>query len=639
MFSKIEGYLNIILSIICMVFLIYIGTTIGNNMKIDVTQEGLYTLSDGSKKILKQLNQPLKIKLYYSKTAANKGTEGIRAFNNYYSYIRDLLEEYVSYSQNNLTLYVIDPRPDTKQEEDAIASGLKKFPLSETEKYFFGLVIENETGAEKIIEFFNPSMQESVEYEITKLVYSATNPKKIKLGILSSIKVLNKDLSPYMAQMMRMQGKRIEQSWIITKILEEFYDVVEIKNNQDNISAVDLLLVIHPKNLSNATKFAIDQFLLKGGKVCVLVDPLSVAEQSTQNMSAMRQAPDFSLGLKEHFYSWGIIYDSKMFAGDKNLAAVRKVSQFDPPMRLLPVVECDGRCSKDSDIISQGLNRVTLIYPGVLKVDKSKNKNLKYSKIISTTEKGNSYHAMPYELSNPQALLNKFVQGTEPVVMGYKIIGKFKTAFPKGIQIRIPDEQIKGSSKKIKTKNMTGVMESIKESAVVIIADVDFIHDQNAFQKTVFGVNVINNNSTLLLNSLENLAGSNELMSIRSKGKISRSFDVIDEIEFDAKKETEDKVKQINQQITLFTRELNELGRKGESISLIQNEGIKKKKQLAKRIALLKSELREVKREGREKIESIGENLQLLNTIFIPALILLILGFFYWLRRHKLKQG
>ena len=164
----------------------------------------------------------------------------------------------------------------------------------------------------------------------------------------------------------------------------------------------------------------------------------------------------------------------------------------------------------------------------------------------------------------------------------------------------------------------------------------DFIHDQFSFKNSVFGIGLANENSTLVLNSLEQLGGSRELLEVRSKGRFNRSFDVVDKIEFDAEKNTAEKVSEINKRIESFEKELGELGRKMNegNIGLIQNEGIKKKKDLTKVIAKLKGELRAVKREGREKIEKLGSNLQYLNTLFMPS-ILLVFGIFFQIRRKK----
>ena len=149
-----ENYIKVFLGFLSMTFMIYVGSTLFRKARVDFTEESLYTLSDGTISILSKLDSPIKLKLYYSKTAANKGTEGLRTFNNHFLYVQELLRQYVDNSRNNLTLEVIDPRPDTPEEEDELAYGLKKFNLTETERYFFGLVAENESGTEKIIEFF-----------------------------------------------------------------------------------------------------------------------------------------------------------------------------------------------------------------------------------------------------------------------------------------------------------------------------------------------------------------------------------------------------------------------------------------------------------------------------------------------------
>ena len=267
--KKKENYLKVILGLISMTLMIYVGSTVFQKARVDFTEENLYTLSDGTKSILSKLDAPIKLKFYYSKTAANKGSEGLRTFNQHFLYVKELLRQFVGNSRNNLSLQIIDPRPDTPEEEDASAYGLKKFNLTETEKYFFGLVAENESGTEKVIEFFDPAQKDKLEYELTKLIYTVLNPQKKNIGIISSMEVMSEDMSPYMAQMMRMQGKPVQESWMVTRMLSEFYNVKKIEKDTDSITGVDSLIVIHPKDFSEKTLFAIDQYLLKGGNLLV----------------------------------------------------------------------------------------------------------------------------------------------------------------------------------------------------------------------------------------------------------------------------------------------------------------------------------------------------------------------------------
>lgn len=640
-----EHYLKVILSLFSMTLLIYIGATVFKKARVDFTEEGLYTLSKGSESILSKLDSPIKLKLYYSKTAANKGTEGLRAFNNHYQYVSELLKQYVGNSRNNLSLETIDPRPDTPEEEDAIAYGLKKFDLTETESYFFGLVAENESGTEKIIEFFDPGQKDKLEYELTKLVYTVLNPQKKTVGVISSLEVVTDEMTPYMAQIMRMQGKPVSDSWIVAKMLREFYTVKNIDASAPDITGVDSLVVIHPKGFSEETLFAIDQYVMKGGNLLVFADPNAVVDRSGAMQGMLSSSPD--AGFKKLMDNWGIELEPGTFAGDRSLSGKGRYGQNQPVGFLLALLNCDDVCTSTyKDNITSGINSSTFVFPGVLKHKDME--GVEHTPILSTSETGNSYKGDARLLNNPAALWESFEEGTEPVILAYKALGKFKTAFPDGAPKKPEtkeDESKEDENKGISAPEVAAnpgkfISESQKESAIIVFSDVDFIADQFAFKNSFLGPAVANGNSTIFLNGVEALAGDVDLLSVRSKERISRKFDVIEKIEFEAEERTKDKVRQINANITNFQAELNQLGSQANegNIALLQSEGIKKKKELAKKIAVMKKELRTVKREGREEVEGIGKFFQYLNTLFIPFLVICF-GIYYNSKRNKLMRG
>ena len=620
-----ENYLKVGLCLLSMTFILYIGSTLLNRVKLDFTEEGLYTLSAGTKSLLSKVDSPIQLKLYYSKTAANKGSEGLRAFNNHYTYVRELISEFVARSNNQITFEVVDPRPDTPEEEDALAYGLKKFHLSETERYFFGLVAENESGAEKIIEFFDPGQKDKLEYDIAKLIYTVQNPQKKTIGVLSSLDVINEGMNPYMAQIMRMQGKPVQDSWTALKMAEEFYNVRKIEKETDKIVGVDTLAVIHPVGFPEKTLFAIDQFLMKGGNLVVFVDPNAVVGSDGNPYGGPSASPD--AGFTKLMDKWGVELKKDEFVGDKYLSGVGRFSPNQPPSRILGLLNCNQECTKNyEEPIVAGLNQLTFVFPGNLQIKEKEGITAKA--FLSTTEKGNTYRAAGFELNNPPMLWNKFSEGSKAVPLAYKLTGYFESAFPDGIKI--------DDDKKDKKEKPGVLKKSTKESAIVVFPDVDFLADQFAFKNSFLGLALANNNSTLFLNSVEALSGDADLMSIRSKGSINRSFDVIEQIEFEAEKKTANKVNQINASISKFQTELNQLGKKANegNIAILQDEGLRKKKELAKKIALLKKELREAKREGREKVESIGKFFQYLNTLFVPILVI-IFGFWYSRKRKR----
>src|SRR4030043_1164614 len=182
---------------------ISICQSIGKPLKLDITDQKLYTLSDGTKAILAKLNQPIRARLYYAKTAALKGPDQIRFFNNYYEFVRALLEEYVAVSNGMVDLEVIDPRPFTDDEEQALKYGLRRFPITEEESFFFGLVVQTQFGGEKAIPFFSPDRQNFLEYDISYLIDTAVTRQKKKIGVMSSLPVMGQEMSDYMARMMQ----------------------------------------------------------------------------------------------------------------------------------------------------------------------------------------------------------------------------------------------------------------------------------------------------------------------------------------------------------------------------------------------------------------------------------------------------
>lgn len=637
---------------IAMVLAIYCGVTLFKGMRLDFTEESLYTVSNGSKALMSKLDSPVKLKLYYSKTAANQGTEGLRAFNSYFVYVTEVLKQLGEHSRNNLTLEIIDPRPDTPEEEDALAYGLRKFNLTGSERYFFGLVAENESGTEKIIEFFDPAQKDKLEYDLTKLIYTVQNPQKKTVGILSSLPVVAEDMTPYMAQIMQMQGKPVGKSWLVAQLLKELYTVKKIDPAQEKITGVDLLMVIHPTGFSEQTLFAIDQYVLGGGNLLLFVDPkpLVAARPDPRSMGGGMSGASPDPAFAKLMASWGIAAVPGQLVADRTLAPTGQFSPDQPATTLLALINCTEACtSPHRDPITAGMAELNLVYPGELMATPTKEATAdqRVTTVLATTATGNTYTASDQELNQPLALLAKFKDGDTAKVLGIKVTGTFKSAFPKGITIKAPPAQAGAPSAAaqkdkgaVKDKVVTGLAESTKPAAIVAFSDVDMIHDAMAFKNSFLGPVVAGDNSGLVLNAVESLMGNDDLLAVRTKNRIRRGFAVIDSIEREAEAKTADKVAEINDQITAFEQELAALGAKATegNLALLQNEGLAKKKQLVKTIASLKKELRAVKRQGREQIEGIGSTLRLLNTLAVPLLVILF-GIWHLLRRQRRAAG
>ena len=634
--------IGIILVLVITFCAISICQNIGKSLRVDVTKQNLYTLSDGTKAILDKLNQPVKVKLYYAETAAMKGSDQIQYFNNYYQFVKALLEEYASEAKGMIDLQIIDPRPFSEDEVQALRYGLKRFPITEEESFFFGLVVQTQFGVEKVIPLFSPDRQNFVEYDISYLIDTAITRQKTKIGILSSLPVMGSDVSGYMAQMMQMQGQRPKPAWTFIEQLRSQYEVKGIASDVDEVNDVDILLVIHPKDLPEKILFAIDQFVLKGGRAIVCVDPHSFADTPDQ-MAMQRGAPSSqNSDLNRLLRNWGVEMPPKIFAGDRSLALKASIMENQRPQKIIGFLSLTPQCFNPDSVITADLNQIRMLFPGILKeVTNSDNKedDIKIDRrpLLLTTNRGNSWTlSSPYELMmlNPLQLMQKFVDGTEPVTMGYLLTGKFKSSFQEGIEVEVETDEGEssekskeaGEEKKTVKKRVTGITEATEDCVVAVFADVDFISDMVAYQRTFVGSIAIGDNATLLLNTIDELRGSSDLVSIRSRGNFRRPFVVVDNIEEQAERETATEEARINAEIVGFRNELNDIisnAKEGED-DVIGSSILQKKKDLEIKLHEAQRKLRSVKMKRRERIESLGNILMNFNMLLTPAIILII---------------
>jgi ABC-type uncharacterized transport system involved in gliding motility auxiliary subunit len=621
--------------------------SIGKPLKVDITDQRLYTLSDGTKSILAKLNQPINAKLYYAKTASLKGPDQIRFFSNYYEFVKALLEEYVAVSKGMVKLEVIDPRPFSDDEEQALKYGLRRFPITEEENFFFGLVVQTPFGVEKAIPFFSPDRQNFVEYDISYLIDTAVTRQKKKVGVLSSLPIMGDDVSGYMAEMMMRQGQQPEPPWTIVEQLRRQYDVETVPADTNDINDVDILLVVHPKHLPEKTLFAIDQFVLKGGRTIVCVDPYCFADRPPQMQMQMQIQHEHSSDLNALLRTWGIEMPQNTFAGDRSLASMASIRANERPERVIGYLSLapEENCFTRDNVITAELNQVRFLFSGVLKAAAEPNQpkdagpKIERTPLVRTSSKGNIFSVSgPYELMflDPSSLMRKFTDGTEPMVMSYLLTGRFKSSFPNGIDVEVaassddstgaPKDPNDPNAPKTTTKHVTGLTEAKEDGAVVVFSDVDFISDNMAYQSSFFGKMVVGDNSALLLNAVDDLSGSSDLVSIRSRGNFKRPFVVVDEIEKQAEAATAEEVEKINMQIAGFQGELQSIvsSAKAGQEEVIGSSIVQKKKELELKILQAQRQLRQVKMTRRERIEQLGNRLRQANMLGAPAVILII---------------
>jgi ABC-2 type transport system permease protein len=589
--------------------------------RLDLTQHRVYTLTQGTRNILGEIAQPLTLTLYYSRTAAMKGPEQIRYWNNYYLYVRGLLEEYARLAKGRVRLLVVDPRPYSDDEEAAKTSGVKRFALSEDEGFFFGLVVRTELGKEKVIPFFEPERQEFVEYDVSKVLSDAIHPEKQKLGILSSLQVMGMaDLSPYMLQMMQMQGRMPPPPWAIVERLREQYDVVSVPTETESVASdVNFLLVIHPKKLPEKTLFAIDQYVMRGGKLAVFVDPFCMADRPEQGMGMM--GGDQSSNLNALLEKWGVTMEAGI-AGDRALAGRVRDG------KLVTFLNLTAECATPAEVVSAKLHAVRMYFAGALR---RVGGATTVTPLFSTTAAGNLWNPeSPWELQNPDptSIAKQFRDGAEPRMLACRITGVLESNFPDGLTIEDkPPEDATDTPAATRptTRTVSALARSAAENTVLVFADVDLLADYLAYQESFFGMAKVGDNESVVLNAVDFLAGSNDLIGIRSRGRLQRPFDRVDKIEAEADRASADEIAALEAQIRAAQERLNKLTAPGgESQKVIAGAVAAEREKVQNEIYRAEKSIRQIKDRRRVKIEGLKARLQVANLALAPTAILVI---------------
>ncbi|MDD5011254.1 MAG: hypothetical protein PHQ00_03945, partial [Phycisphaerae bacterium] len=335
------------------------------------------------------------------------------------------------------------------------------------------------------------------------------------------------------------------------------------------------------------------------------------------------------------------------YAGDRSLALEGALRQGERPQRIIGFLETKPECFNRSTPMTSELNQVRFLYSGVLKelqMSDEDKKEIERTPLVATTSKGNSWTASQYEVMSPDVgpLMKKFTDGTEPAAMAYLVTGKFKSAFPDGIDIEVdsPAEANDANSPKKIKKHIDGVAEAKEECAVAVFADVDFFSDMIAYSETIFGTMVIGDGPNLLLNAVDDFCGSWELISIRSRGNFKRPFIKVDKIEAEAEAQTAQEEAKINAEIAGFESELNQIlgsAKQGQE-EVVGSSILAKKQELELKILEARKQLKQIRRTRLQRIESLGNTLRNFNMLAAPAVILaiaIVLGIYRGAKKRR----
>lgn len=654
MSSPQRTIIGALLLIVCTLCTAFILTRMTRSLGwVDMTENSRYSLTEGTEKILAKVQRPLTAILFYSKTAVSKVKTGqLLQYNRAYFYTRDLLAAYERLGAGKIKFKEVDPKPFTEEADEALDLGVRSFNLPGDQLFFFGLAITSDSGAKEVMPFINANEESLFEYKITKMIERVARPAKKKLGLMSSLPVAGDGLSPEMRRLQEAQGMPSGQgkAWNIIQWLEADFEVTTIKADATSIPAdIDLLMVIHPKAIPDSALYSIDQYVLRGGKTIILADPHCSSDTPPPNPRNQFQGISHprSSDLNRISNQWGIRMLTGKIVGDKEIALLAGGR-----VALLPYLQFQGAKNSFSEhsvitepLFAQKTSQMLLISAGSIETLPNL-PDIKVVPLLQTTETGGlrKFDGM-IEMMTRQDPGKLWAAPSSPdsddgyVVLGKQLhcavvaTGKFKTAFPDGF----------AGAKDAKDGQPAHLNEATEANSVVFVADVDFISN-NVVQppSSFFGGQFAN--KVFLLNALDFLGGSGDLMGIRSRASARREFTYIKEIERQAAEATQNKVTAINDEIAKFQQEVNEISSKmtGDNVGALQGEQYERQRKAQKMVNQKNRELREVQREARESVDSVKASAEFLNTLGMPLLVALI-GLILWIvsitkRSQKMRE-
>ena len=604
---------------LCLLALGFLMFTLLNNVlfggwRLDLTGNNLYTLSDGSREILESIDEPVNLYFFFSE----KSSEDLTSLRVYATRVREMLEEYELAANGKINLSVVDPEPFSEAEDQAAEFGLQGIPVSTAgEELYFGLAATNALDDQEVIPFFQPDKEEFLEYEISKLIQSLSVVEKPVVGVLSSLEVQGN---------MNMQTYQMTPPWMVVDQLMQLFSVQTINPEGTIPAEIDILLLIHPKQLSEAMLFSIDQFVMGGGRLLAFIDPLAETDRPVRANPMMPAPPSIQVStLNQLTEAWGVTMRSDVILGDSQTALA--VGGADgTPVRHLAILGMEGDNFSRDDIVTSSLENINLSTAGIL--DVAEDASVQVEPLISSSTFAMPMEALQFQfLSDPNDLKQGFKPTGESYLVAARLSGSAPSAFPEGL------EESEGT-----------VLTETDNLNVILVADTDILSDRMWVQvQEFFGQRIASpwaNNGDMVINALDNLSGGASLISIRSRGRFSRPFDVVQDLRREAEASYLEKANDLQARLTETEQKLSDLqsSQSENNLLVLTPEQEEALVQFQQEKVEIRRQLREVRHQLDSDIEVLGSTLKFLNIALIPILMTLLLLVVNYIRVNRRQE-
>jgi len=576
------------------------------NARLDLTEQKLYTISEGTGRILAELDEPVNLYFFYSDNASRD----LVAVRNYAKRVEEMLRAYQRAAGGKLRLKVIDPEPFSEDEDRAAEFGLLAVPLQQGgDKLYFGLAGTNALDDVQTIPFFPLDQEEFLEYEISRLIQSLAKPARPVVGVLSALQ-MNGGFNPVTGQ--------AGAPWMVMEEIRQQFAIKSLQGDIDRIpDEVSVLLLVHPKQLPQQTLYAIDQFVLRGGKLLAFVDPFSESD-SGGLMGGQGNASD----LEPLFKAWGLRLRVGEVLADGSYAMAVGMGPEQRPVRHPAWLSLPKAALDRQDVTTAALENLTVASAGIL--EPLEGAKTRFTPLLQSSE-----YAMPFDaqrlamLRDPQDLLRELEPTGERYALAARVGGPAQSAFPAGIEGQ---------------KDGLKAAESIN---VIVVADTDLLSDRMWVQvQDFFGQRIpqpFADNAGFAINALDNLAGSDALISVRSRGRYSRPFVAVENLQRQAEARFREQEELLQQQLAQTEQRLAELqqGDDPEQVLELTPEQQSTLQQFLQDKLKIRKELREVRFQLNADIEALGRSLKFVNIALVPLLLTLGVLALWLLRRRR----
>jgi ABC-type uncharacterized transport system involved in gliding motility auxiliary subunit len=625
--TKRLSYATLLLLAIALIAALAASNALLRGMRLDLTEGGLYTLAPGTRAFLAKIEEPINLYLFFSDrvTADDNNLQGLRL---YMQRVREMLEEFESAAGGRLSLQVIDPVPFSEDEDRAAQYGLLDIARATLgDSVYFGLAATNSVGEEAIIDVFDPTKENTLEYDLARLIFSLASPEKNVVGLVSGVPMTG-GFDP--------QAQQPLPPWVISQQARQLFEMRALAPSFATIDAdIDMLWIVHPPALDEQTLYALDQYLLGGGRALIFVDPFAEIASAMPDPTGLGGVGGASSSnLETLFAAWGLEYDPARVVMDARYALSIDTGTGLRPLRHVGLIGLERDGMNQEDLATAGLETVNIGTAGSISVAEGAALTLT-PLLSSSTEAALGDTARFQFLADPEELLDGFVPTGQQYVIAARLGGTLNSAFPDGpppadpVSDSQPDTPASADESEAPADPSGSHLASTDAPNVIVVADVDVLSDRLWVQvrRSLFGQQVATafaSNGDLVTNMLGNLSGSADLIGLKSRATFSRPFDRVDALRRDADARFRETEQRLQAELAETESRLGELqsAREDTSSLLMSPEQQAEVERFQEEQLRIRRELREVQRELDSSIEGLGVALKIVNIVAVPIALL-----------------